>query len=54
MGMDCPFVATGDSSEEVMQKLSEHGAENHKEALEKMGMSDDEMREMMASKIEEM
>ena len=40
----CDFVATGETNEEVKQKLAEHGMEAHPEELSKM--TDEQKKEM--------
>lgn len=50
MGMDCPFVAKGETKEEVMEKMMEHAKMEHKDMVEKM--SPEEM-EGMKKKMEE-
>ncbi len=53
MGMNCDFVANGDTNEEVMKQLSEHGMTVHAEEIQKMNMPKDEMMKMMMSNIKE-
>ncbi len=36
IGMDCDFVATGASKEEVMQKAMAHGGVTHADAMKNM------------------
>ena len=54
-GQDCPYVAEGDSNEEVLNKLSDHGDQTHPGMVKKMKeeMTDEEMKKMMESKITE-
>ena len=54
MGMDCSFVATGETDKEVMDKLNEHSMAVHAEEMKKMNMTLAEIEEMMRSKIKEM
>lgn len=45
---DCDFVATGETSEEVKQKMMEHAQNAHPEALENMTPEErDEKNKMM-------
>jgi len=50
-GLDCPYEAEGDTAEEVRQKLSEHGMEEH--ADEMAAMTDDE-KKAMEERIDEL
>jgi len=45
MGKDCPFVAQGETKEEVLQKLGAHAKEAH-------GMTDADMTPEMMQKAE--
>ena len=45
MGVDCDFVATGETAEEVKAKLMKHAAEAHSDMM--AGMSEEETAEMM-------
>jgi predicted small metal-binding protein len=45
MGADCDFRATGDSAEEVKDKMMKHAMSEHKEMLDKM--SEREKNDMM-------
>lgn len=55
MGMNCDFVATGMTDEEVMQKLGAHGKMTHPKELVEMAktMSQEQMMAMMKSKIKD-
>lgn len=55
MGMACPFVAEGETDEEVMGKLTEHGMSAHPEEVGKMmsEMGEDAMKEKMRANIQE-
>ena len=49
MGMDCDFVAKGETEEEVIEQMSKHGQEKHAEAMK--GMDMEEMVNTMKAKI---
>ena len=51
MGVDCPFVAEGETKEEAMQKSEEHALDVH--AMTEDNFSP-EMREKAASMVKEM
>lgn len=53
--MACPFVAKGETEEEVIQQLKDHALTAHPEESAKMmeGKSEEEMNEMLKSKIKE-
>ena len=56
MGMaSCPFVAEGETKEDVLKMMGEHGMKNHyKEMQESMGkMTKEEIGKMMTGKIKE-
>ncbi len=55
LGLNDDFVAEGETDEEVMQKMKEHGQQFHAEEVKKMmeTMSEEEMIAMMKSKIKE-
>lgn len=44
IGMDCDFIATGETKEEVMQKGTEHSMKEH-------GMKEEDMTDEMKEKI---
>lgn len=54
-GIDCPYVAKGETDEEVMVQLKEHGQEAHPEEIKKMmeGMSEDDLVKRMKENIQE-
>ncbi|OGI29309.1 MAG: hypothetical protein A2288_02940 [Candidatus Moranbacteria bacterium RIFOXYA12_FULL_44_15] len=52
MGADCGYEATGETAEEVKNKMMEHAKMEHKDMLDKM--SDSEKKEMMAKMDEKM
>lgn len=49
---NCPFMAKGETDEEVMDKMMMHMKEAHPEKM--MKMNEEEMRSSMRSKIKEM
>ena len=49
MGMDCDFVAKGETEEEVIEQMSKHGQEKHAEAMK--GMDMEEMVNTLKAKI---
>lgn len=51
MGTDCPFVAEGNSAEEVKAKMMDHAMADHKEMMD--NMTEEEKDEMM-KKMDEM
>ena len=55
LGIDCPFVAKGDTEEEVVEKITEHGKTTHPKEVEGMmkNMTGEQMKELMKSKIKE-
>ena len=54
MGPDCDYKARGASKEEVMELITKHGTDVHPDVMKKMEkMSQDEVRDMMMSKIQE-
>jgi predicted small metal-binding protein len=55
MGLTCPFVAKGDTEENVLQQLRDHGDAMHPEEVKvmKAKMSKEEMDSVMRSKIKE-
>ena len=53
MGMDCDFVARGNTDEEVMKKMKDHVMTVHKDEIKKMNMSDQELEKMMMPNITE-
>lgn len=55
MGMACPFVAEGETDEEVIGKLSEHGMATHPQEVGKMmeEMGQDGMMDKMKANIQE-
>lgn len=53
-GIDCSFEAKGDSEQEVMDDLKEHGMAKHAEEIQKMmadGMSQEDMEAKMQMMI---
>lgn len=50
-GLSCDFEASGETESDVMKKMMQHGAEQHKEMMEKMSKKD---KKRMAKKMEEM
>jgi len=46
MGVDCPFVAEGNTNEEVKEKMMKHGHEMHDEMMH--GLSDEDKAAMDA------
>ncbi|MFZ5364404.1 MAG: DUF1059 domain-containing protein [Patescibacteria group bacterium] len=54
-GLACPFVAKGETEEEVIQQLMDHAKTEHPEESVKMmeGKTEDEIKEVMKSKIKE-
>jgi len=54
--MACSFVAKGETDEDVMKQLDEHGKKAHPKEMEEMMkmMPKEQMMEMMKSKIREM
>lgn len=52
---ECPFVAQGNTEEEVVGAMMAHAAEVHKEKIDEMKktMSDADMAAMMRAKIQE-
>jgi predicted small metal-binding protein len=56
MGMDCPFVAEGETMEQAMGALQHHGDEVHADAIKEMmanGMTEEQMMEKMKSVAKE-
>ncbi len=53
LGTNCDFVATGESNEEVINKMMEHATKEHKNDTEEKNMSNDDMKNMMLAKIKE-
>lgn len=49
LGVDCDFVATGDTKEEVLKKAMEHGGAVHADLMK--GMTEEQMAEF-GKKIE--
>lgn len=56
MGVDCDYVAEGDTKEEVMKMSKDHMMKDHPMESEKMmkKYSEKQMEEMMMEKIKEM
>ena len=49
-GIECPFVAKGNSEEEVMADLTEHGVAKHPDKIQAMmaeGMTQEQMEDEM-------
>ncbi len=49
-GIECPFVAKGNSEEEVMADLTEHGVAKHLDKIQAMmaeGMTQEQMEDEM-------
>jgi|JI8StandDraft_1071087.scaffolds.fasta_scaffold316329_2 predicted small metal-binding protein len=49
-GIECPFVAKGNSEEEVMADLTEHGVAKHLDKIQAMmaeGMTQEQMEDKM-------
>jgi predicted small metal-binding protein len=49
-GIECPFVAKGNSEEEVMADLTEHGVAKHLDKIQAMmaeGMTQEQMDDKM-------
>jgi|WetSurMetagenome_2_1015567.scaffolds.fasta_scaffold332621_2 predicted small metal-binding protein len=53
LGMSCPFVAKGNTNEEVIKAMSEHGKKAHADQLKASAMSPSQMEEMMKKAIKE-
>lgn len=55
MGLSCPFVAKGETTEDVVAQLAKHGSEMHPEEVKEMMTqhSEGELNEMMASKAKD-
>jgi predicted small metal-binding protein len=55
MGIDCGFVAKGETDEEVIKKTNDHTTKAHHEVMEEMSkkMSEEEMKKKMKSMIKE-
>lgn len=55
MGLTCPFVAKGETVEDVVAQLAKHGNENHPEEVKVMKAqnSEEELNKIMASKVKE-
>ena len=55
MGVDCSFVAKGDTDEEVVKKLNDHAMKAHPEVVAEMSkkMSKEEMMDKMTSQIKD-
>ena len=55
MGLSCPFVAKGETTEDVVAQLAKHGNEMHPEEVKEMKSqhSEEELTEMMTSKVGE-
>ncbi len=47
---DCQFEATGNTREEVAEKMMKHMRSAHADKMKAMNMSDDEMMEMFKMK----
>jgi len=54
-GLACPFVAKGETEEEVIQQLMGHAKTDHPEESTKMmeGKTEEEMKEMLKLKIKD-
>ncbi len=49
---ECTFVASGETNEDVVQKMMEHAKAAHPEKMEQMkNMTPEEMNAMMVAKI---
>ena len=55
MGVNCPFVAEGETPEEAAMKLEQHAAEAHPEEVKKMAetMTPEEMKAAMIAKAKD-
>ncbi len=55
MGVDCSFVAKGNTEEEVMKNSMEHAKKIHSDKIKQMmaTMTEDQMKAAMKSKIKE-
>ncbi len=47
----CSYEATGKSPQEVARRMMAHLKSEHPDAVEKMGMSDDELMVMLEEKV---
>ena len=56
MGVDCGYVAKGETAEEAVNKLNAHATKAHPEVVEEMSkkMSEKEMIDDMMSKVKDM
>jgi predicted small metal-binding protein len=56
MGMDCPFTASAESMDEVVQMAMDHGSSTHAEEMKTMmaGMSEDQMKDAVRAKVKQM
>jgi predicted small metal-binding protein len=52
MGKECDFTATGETAQDVKDKMMEHAKAEHKDMLD--SMSDSEKNDMMAMMDEKM
>ncbi len=55
-GAGCDFQATGNTDEEVVQKMNQHATESHKELLEKMtpeqkAETEKKMKDLLAGQV---
>lgn len=55
MGIDCGYVAKGETAEEVVQKINDHAIKAHPDVVGEMAkkMSKDEMADEMMSKVKD-
>ena len=52
LGADCDFVAMGETKDEVVKKMMDHGMSEHKAMMEGMSATEkDEMVKKMMSKM---
>ncbi len=56
MGVDCGFVAKGETAEEVISKLNDHATKAHPEVVAEMSkkMSEEQMKTKMTSMVKDM
>ena len=53
MGGQCAFVARGSTTDEVIKMMIFHAKEAHPEKFQSMSISEEEMNQMMISKMKD-
>lgn len=51
--IDCDFEATGNSEQEIAQKMMSHMKKEHPDKIKDMRMSDDKLMSWLQSKVHE-